>query len=140
MKKSALTLALVIVISIPAFAGNCGFHNLVGEWVRKTELASSPDAKCGNSVKTEKTIFVLVNKGGGKVYGHGQRESIKTFQNKNCSPKMTTFKYPHVELISNGSLSIVSENGAQAVSQCDVNTDRSQLKIGIEVYQRKTQY
>ena len=123
-------------MSTSAFAGNCGVHNLVGNWARKTELASTPDAKCGNALKTEKTFFIFVNKGGGKVSGHGLRETIKTFQNQNCSPKTTTFKYPSVELISNNGLSIVSENGAQAVSNCDVNTDRSQLKIGNDVYQR----
>lgn len=135
MKKSVLTFVSVMALSISAFAGNCGFHNLVGEWTKQTILSSTPDAKCGDSKKTERTVFSLSNKGG-KVSGLGLRKTIKTFENKNCSPKMETFEYPSVELISNGSLSIVSENGAQVVSNCDVNSDRSQLKIGTKIFQR----
>lgn len=137
MKKSVFTLASVIAISSQSFAGNCGFHNLVGEWTRTTELASTPDPKCGAAVQSEKTIFTFVSKAGGKVSGSGLRVTVKTFKNSNfCSPKTNTFNYPFVELISNGRLSIVSENGAQAISNCDVSSDRSKLKIGNVAYLR----
>lgn len=136
MNKSVLVFLSILALAIPVLAGDCGFHNLVGEWTSTTKLASTPDAKCGDVIKTEKTVFVFMNKGGGKVSGNGSRVSTKNYHNQNCSPKMTTFRYPSIELISNGDLSIVSENGAQAISTCNVNSDRSQLKIGSEVYQR----
>lgn len=136
MKKAVFTSASILVLSSQAFAGNCGFHNLVGEWTRKTELAGTPDVNCGETVETEKTVFTFVNKAG-KVQGSGLRVTTRTFQKKvECSPKTKTFKYPYVELISNGSLSIMSENGAQAISDCSVNTDKSKLKIGNNLFLR----
>lgn len=135
MKKAVLILTPIFVLSSRSFAGNCGFQNLVGEWTRKTELAAASDAQCGESVESEKTVFNFINKGGGKVLGSGSRVTIRTFQKKtDCSPKSKTFKYPYVELISNGSLSIMSENGAQVISDCNVSTDKSKLKIGNNLF------
>lgn len=125
-----------MVLSSTAYAGNCTAQNLVGEWTRQTELAAAPDAKCGVAREVEKTVYNFVYKNG-KVLGSGSRATAKTFQkNSPCAPKIRTSKYPYVELFANGTLSIVSENGAQAISECHVTSDRSNLKIGIHLYHR----
>ena len=122
-----------MALSISSFAGNCGSHNLVGEWTKKTELAASPDTKCGNSSVSEKTVFTFIYKGG-RVSGYGLRSTVKSFQS--CSSKTSTFSYPNAELSSNGSLSIISQDGAQVISDCDVSADRSKVKISGQVYLR----
>lgn len=123
----------MMALSNSLFAGNCGPHNLVGEWTRKTELAATPDVKCGETIVSEKTVFTFVYQGG-KVSGTGSRVTVKSFKDKVCSSKSKSFAYPHAELISNGSLSIVSEDGAQVISDCDVSADRAKVKISGVVY------
>ena len=133
MKKSVIAFTVISVLSIQSFSGNCGPHNLVGEWTRKTELASTPDAKCGNATVSEKTVYTFAYIGG-KVSGHGLRSTVKSFQS--CSAKSNSFKFPHAELLSNGSLSIVSQDGAQVVSDCDVSSDRTKVKISGVLYSK----
>lgn len=136
MKKSVFVLVSTIVLSIQSVAGNCGSQNLIGEWTSKTELALAPHSVCGKAVKTEKTVFTFVKKAG-KFFGSGVNVTVTTFQNqKSCSPMTKTSKYPFVELYSNGSLGIMSEDGAQVISDCAVSSDRSKLKLGNQLYQR----
>ena len=120
-----------MALPITSFAGNCGPQNLVGVWISETRLAASPDAKCGNAVVNEKTVYSFTY-AGKKVSGSGLRTTVKSFQS--CAAKTKLFKYPHAELLSSGSLSIVSEDGAQVVSDCVVNADRTQVKISGVVY------
>lgn len=131
--KSGFAFVSIMVLYTQVYAGNCGSHNLVGEWTRETKLAASPDVKCGNAVVTEKTVYTFSYKGG-KVSGSGLRSTIKSFQS--CSSKTNTFSYPNAELSSNGSLSIISQDGAQVISDCDVSSDRSKVKISGQVYLR----
>lgn len=136
MKKSVFALASTTILSIQSFAGNCNSHNLIGEWTSKTELALAPHSVCGKAIKNEKTVFTFVNKAG-KLSGQGVNVTVTAFQNqKSCSPVTKTLKYPFVELYSNGSLGIMSENGAQVISDCTVSSDRSKLKLGNHLYQR----
>lgn len=136
MKKSVFALASTTILSIQSFAGNCNSQNLIGEWTSKTELALAPHVTCGKTVKNEKTVFAFVTKAG-KLSGHGVNITVTAFQNqKSCSPVTKTSKYPFVELYSNGSLGIMSENGAQVISYCTVSSDRSKLKLGNHLYQR----
>ena len=136
MKNTVFTLASVMVLSCQSLAGNCNSNNLVGEWTRQTELGAVPDAKCGEAMEIEKTVYAFVYKNG-KVLGSGSRATAKTFKkNSPCAPKTKMFRFPYVELLTNGSLSIMSENGAQAISDCNVSSDRSKVKIGINQYVR----
>lgn len=135
MKKSVFALAAILVLSIPSFAGNCDSQNLIGEWTGKTDLASTPHPVCGKTVKHEKTVFTFVKKGG-KFSGHGVNVTVTTYENQKCSPITKTLKYPFVELYSNGSLGIMSDSGAQAISDCSVSSDRSKLKLSNQQYQR----
>jgi len=136
MKKLVFALVSTLVLSTQSFAGTCDSQNLIGEWTNKTELASAPHAVCGKTLKNEKTVFTFVKKAG-KLSGHGVNVTVTTFQNqKSCSPITKTLKYPFVELYSDGSLGIMSEEGAQIVSDCAVSSDRSQLKLGKQLYQR----
>jgi hypothetical protein len=75
MKKSVFTLVSFTLLSVQSFADSCGPHNLIGEWTRQTALASTPDAKCGKTLVTEKTVFTFISSGG-KVSGHGLRVSV----------------------------------------------------------------
>ncbi|MCM2352085.1 MAG: hypothetical protein NDI63_00610 [Pseudobdellovibrio sp.] len=134
--KSVFVLAFTIVLSVQSLAGNCNSQNLVGEWISKTESALAPHSVCGKTIKNEKTIFTFMNKAG-KFSGHGASVTVTAFQNqKSCSPVTKTSKYPFVELYSNGSLGIMSDHGAQVISECAVSSDRSKLKLGSNVYQR----
>lgn len=136
MKKSVFALVSTTVLSTQALAGNCNSQNLIGEWTSKTESALTPSSTCGKTVKNEKTVFTFTNKAG-KFSGQGVIVTVTAFQNqKSCSPVTTTFKYPFVEVYSNGKLGIISEVGAQVVSDCAVSSDRSKLKIGNQQYQR----
>ncbi len=134
MKKSVFALIATLVLSTPSFAASCNSQNLIGEWTAKTELASAPHSVCGKTVKNEKTVFTFVKKAG-KFSGAGVNVTVTTFQ-KSCSPITKTLKYPFVELYSDGSLGIMSENGAQVASDCAVSSDRSKLKLGNHIYQR----
>ncbi len=136
MKKSVFALVSILVLFTQSYADNCSSQNLIGEWTSKTELASAPHAVCGKTVKNEKTVFTFVKKAG-KFSGSGVNVTVTTFQNqKSCSPVTKTLKYPFVELYSDGSLSIMSENGAQVASDCAVSSDRSKLKLGNHLYLR----
>lgn len=134
--KSVFALAITLGMSIPSFAGNCDSQNLIGEWTSKTELALEPHSVCGKAVKNEKTVFTFVKKAG-KFSGSGSNVSVKSFQNlKSCPPITKTLKYPSVELYSNGTLGIMSQDGAQVISDCSLSSDRSQLKLSSRLYQR----
>lgn len=134
--KSVLALVCTNILSIQAFAGNCNSQSLIGEWTTKTESALAPHAVCGKTVKNEKTVFTFVTKAG-KLSGHGANVTVTAFQNqKSCSPVTKTLKYPFVELYSNGTLGIMSDTGAQVISDCIVSSDRSKLKLGSHLYQR----
>lgn len=134
--KSVFALVSITILSAPSFAGNCNSQNLVGEWTSKTESALAPHSVCGKTVKNEKTVFTFINKAG-KFSGQGVNVTVTAFQNqKSCSPTTKTFKYPFVELYSDGRLSIISEVGAQVISDCAVSSDRSKLKLGNNLYQR----
>lgn len=136
MKKSVFALVSTTILSTQALAGNCNSQNLIGEWTSKTESALAPHSVCGKTIKNEKTVFTFVNKAG-KFSGQGVNVTVTAFQNqKSCSPTTKTLKYPFVELYSNGSLGIMSEVGAQVVSDCTVSSDRSKLKLGNQQYQR----
>ena len=136
MKKSVFALASTLVLSIQSFAANCNSQNLIGEWISKTESALAPHSVCGKTIKNEKTVFTFMNKAG-KFSGQGVNVTVTAFQNqKSCSPVTKTLKYPFVELYSNGSLGIMSDNGAQVISDCAVSADRSKLKLGNHLYQR----
>lgn len=136
MKNSVFALVSTLILSVPSFAGHCSSSNLVGEWTSKTESALAPHSVCGKTIKNEKTVFTFMNKAG-KISGHGVNVTVTAFQNqKSCSPVTKTSKYPFVELYSNGSLGIMSDNGAQVISECTVSSDRSKLKLGNSVYQR----
>lgn len=134
--KSTLAFVSTFVLSTQSFAGNCDSKNLVGEWTSKTELALAPHSVCGKAVKNQKTVFTFVNKAG-KFSGHGVNLTVTTFQNqKSCLPVTKTLKYPFVELSANGNLGIMSEDGAQVISDCALSSDRSKLKLGNTLYQR----
>lgn len=136
MKKSVFALGSTIVLSVPSVADYCSSNNLIGEWTNKTELASVPHPTCGETAKNEKTVFTFVNKAG-KFSGYGVNVRVTNFKNQtSCSPITKTLKYPFVELYSNGSLGIMSEDGAQVISDCAVSSDRSKLKLGNHLYQR----
>lgn len=133
MKKSVFALVSTLVVSIQSFAGSCDSQNLIGEWTNKTELASVHSV-CGKAVKNEKTVFTFVKKAG-KFSGQGVNVAVTSFQ-KSCSAITKTLKYPFVELYSNGTLGIMSESGAQVISDCSVSSDRTKLKLGNHLYQR----
>lgn len=134
--KSICVLAYLTVLSIQSFASNCNSQNLVGEWTSRSESALTPHSVCGKAVKNEKTVFTFTNKSG-KFSGYGTKVIVTAFQNqKSCSPTTKTSKYPFVELYANGSLSIMSEIGAQVIADCAVSSDRSKLKLGNDSYQR----
>lgn len=135
MKKSVFVLVSITVLSLQSFAGNCDSQSLIGEWTGKTDLASTPHPVCGNAVKHEKTVFTFVKKAG-KFSGSGVNVTVTTYENQKCSPITKNLKYPFVELYSNGSLGIMSDSGAQAISDCAVSSDRTKLKLGNQVYQR----
>ena len=136
MKKSVFLLVSTLALSLPSFADRCSSTNLIGEWISQTQVALQPSSTCGKAVKNEKTVFTFVTKAG-KVSGRGVNETLTRFQNqKSCSPTTKTLKYPFVELYSNGSLGIMSEDGAQVISDCAVSSDRSKLKLGSQLYQR----
>lgn len=133
MKKSVFALVSALVLSIQSFAGNCGSQNLIGEWTSQTELALAPHSVCGKAVKNEKTVFTFVKKAG-NFFGSGVNVTVTTFQSQKCTSITKTLKYPFIELYSNGSLGIMSEDGAQIISDCAVSSDRSQLKLGNHLY------
>lgn len=133
MKKSVFTLVTLTVLSAQSFADSCGPHNLVGEWTRQTVLASTPDAKCGETLVTETTVYTFVAVGN-EVSGRGVQTSVKSFKNQKCSSISKPTKHLSATLLSSKKLSLSLGDGAQVIADCDVSSDRSKLKINGNVY------